>query len=190
MSKYTAILPRNILSVNIIEITHNETIRNEPFTVIIAQELVQEKGVRLDMRVKHIIIPSMMEQNVEISRHIIEILDGDARGTRVTQNFSDHEIEGKTRILVEGELKLQGVSQAFGFIPKPSFIHGGTTIIQTFADFLQPFSSTYEQTVDSIYREILLRPADDLGLNHYSKQLESGEITEDEVRQIFFDSEE
>mgnify|MGYP003316106537 FL=1 len=36
------------------------------------------------------------------------------------------------------------------------------------------FDSNYEKTVDDLYREILLRPADREGLMHFSSLLENG----------------
>jgi hypothetical protein len=52
------------------------------------------------------------------------------------------------------------------------------------------FDSKYEKTVDDLYREILLRPADREGLMHFSSLLEDGKITEDGLRELLLNSEE
>ena len=52
------------------------------------------------------------------------------------------------------------------------------------------FDSKYEKTVDDLYREILLRPADREGLIHFSSLLEDGKITEDNLRELLLNSEE
>ncbi len=52
------------------------------------------------------------------------------------------------------------------------------------------FDSKYEKTVDDLYREILLRPADREGLVHFSSLLEDGKITEDDLRELLLNSEE
>ena len=52
------------------------------------------------------------------------------------------------------------------------------------------FDSKYEKTVDDVYREILLRPADREGLVHFSSLLEDGKITEDDLRELLLNSEE
>ena len=52
------------------------------------------------------------------------------------------------------------------------------------------FDNKYEKTVDDLYREILLRPADREGLMHFSSLLEDGNITEDDLRELLLNSEE
>ncbi|MFH0896525.1 MAG: DUF4214 domain-containing protein [Candidatus Bathyarchaeota archaeon] len=47
-----------------------------------------------------------------------------------------------------------------------------------------------EVIVNSIYRETLKRDADPGGLAHYTEQLKTGCLTEDQLREILFDSEE
>ena len=52
------------------------------------------------------------------------------------------------------------------------------------------FDSKYEKTVDDLYREILLRPADRERLVHFYSLLEDGKIIEDDLRELLFNSEE
>lgn len=174
VSKYPVVLPRNVISVNIIE--HNDN-------VIIAEETVQEKGISLNILSQHTIIP--------YEEHIIEILDGDARGTKVVQTFTSTYNEGPiTTINTKVDVKLHGFAQPFAYLPKANIVHAADTVYDSFFVYAQGFDSSYEETVDKIYREILLRQADQSGLDTFSILLENGEITEDEIRQQLLDSDE
>jgi len=171
VSNYPQILPRNVISVNIIEDNGNE---------IIAEETILEKGVKIKILVKHTIIP--------YEEHIIEILDGDAKDTKITQKF--YEENFSTKLVTKINLELHGLAQGFAYLPKPQLIHAADTVLDAFSIYAKGFDSSSEKIVDSIYREILLRPADKESLDYYAVQLDAGLITEEEIRQKLLDSQE
>ncbi|MGI0011647.1 MAG: DUF4214 domain-containing protein, partial [Nitrosopumilaceae archaeon] len=55
---------------------------------------------------------------------------------------------------------------------------------------LHKFDSKSKKTVDDLYREILRRPADEIGLQHYASMLESGKMTVDDIRKALLESDE
>ena len=55
---------------------------------------------------------------------------------------------------------------------------------------ISEISDETQLTITTLYREILHRVPDDDGMRYYGTLLESGEITEDELGQIIFDSDE
>ena len=171
VSNYPQILPRNVLSVNIIEDNGYE---------IVAEETVLEKGVKLKVLVRHTITP--------YEEHIIEILDGDARDTKITQKFYEENLS--TRLVTKINLELHGLAQGFAYLPKPQLIHAADTVLDAFSIYAKGFDSSSEKIVDTIYREILLRPAEKVDLEYYTAQLDTGLITEDGIRQELLDSQE
>ena len=70
IENFPNILPENVVSVNIVNKTDNE---------ITAEEELFEAGIKTKLLVKHTIKP--------YSEHVIEIIDGDAEGTKITQYF-------------------------------------------------------------------------------------------------------
>ena len=171
VSNYPQILPRNVLSVDIIEKNGNE---------VVAEETIIEKGVKLKVLVRHTITP--------YEEHIIEILDGDAKDTRIIQTF--YEENSSTRLVTKINLELHGLAEGFAYLPKPNLIHAADTVLDAFIIYAKGFDSKYEKIVDTIYREILFRPADESGLRYYATQLENGTLTEDKLREILLKSEE
>ena len=158
---YPSIIPRNISHVNILSQISNE---------IIAEEEFQEVGIKTKLIVKHTIKP--------YDEHIIEILDGDAKGTTIKQFFEDY--EHKTKLITKVHLNLDGVISIFSYIPESNMIHAVNTVTSKFVEYTQ--RNVFEKTVDSLYLEILKRPADVDGLLHFSSLLENGEMSEDEIR--------
>jgi ribosome-associated toxin RatA of RatAB toxin-antitoxin module len=158
---YPNILPRNINHVNILSQIGNE---------IIAEEEFQEVGIKTKLIVKHTIKP--------YDEHIIEILDGDAKGTTIKQFFEDY--EHKTKLITKVHLNFDGVISVFSYIPESNMIHAVNTVTSKFVEYTQ--KNVFEKTVDSLYLEILKRPADVDGLLHFSSLLENGEMSEDEIR--------
>ena len=68
VNNYPYILPKNIISVEILE---------QDESTIIAEEEIIEQGIRAKLLVKHTFIP--------YEKQIIEILEGDAKGTKIEQ---------------------------------------------------------------------------------------------------------
>jgi len=169
--KYPIILPKNIASVSILNSTTNK---------IFAEEELTELGIKTKLLAKHTIIP--------YDSHIIEILSGDASGTTITQTFNEDGLN--TIIKTKIKLELKGILIPFSFLPESNLLHAMNTIIMSFIDYSISFDNKYQKTIDDLYREILLRPADDEGLIYFSNLLESGQMTEDEIRNELLESEE
>jgi len=171
VNNYPTIIPKNIASVSILNYTKSE---------IFAEEELIESGIKTKLLVKHIIIP--------YDSHIIEILSGDASGTKIIQTFTGN--DSNTTINTKIKLDLKGILTPFSFLPKSNLLHALDTVIQSFVDYSKSFKNEYQKTIDDLYREILLRPADNEGLIHFGNMLESGLITEDEIRNKLLESEE
>jgi len=171
VQNYPKILPKNILSIKIIDITNS---------TIIAEEELFERGLKTKFLVKHIIYP--------YEKHIIEIIDGDAKGTILTQTFVQN--NSSTIILNEIKLNLQGKFLPFSLIPKANLIHALDSTITQFENYVKISNNPSKKLVDLLYREILFRSADEAGLNYYSSLLENNEITEEEIRFLLQNSEE
>ena len=168
---YPKVLPKNILSVSILNQTENTIFTEEEFI---------EKGVKIKFHVKHTIIPPL--------EHRIEILDSDAKGTKVLQSFELID-NSTTRINTGIELRFKGILTPFVFIPENNALHAANTILDSFVDYAVS-KSQFEKIVDDLYREILLRPADNDGLQYFASQLESGKMTVDDIRKELLESKE
>ena len=171
VEEYPYILPSNVIDVKIIERSEN---------IIIAQERLIERGIAIDLLVKHTFTP--------YQTHVIEILEGDASGTKVEQTFQ----KNGDQTLVENKItfELQGVLTLFKFLPESNVIHGLETVLEQFEIYAQSFDNETTQIIDKLYREILKRPVDKEGLEHYSILLESEQISPYELRQILMNSDE
>ena len=161
IENYSNVLPRNISYVNILNQIDNQ---------IIAEEELQEAGIKTKLIVSHTIKP--------YDEHIIEVIDGDAKGTIITQFFEDYEL--KTKLTTKVHLNFNGVTSVIHYIPESNLIHALNTINSNFVEYSK--RNVFENKVDSLYREILNRPADINGLLHFSSLLENGEMSEDEIR--------
>lgn len=171
VKNYPLVHPANILSVNILEQTENE--------LLVEEEMI-EMGIRLKFLVKHTLLP--------YEQHTIEIMDGDAKGTKFIQKFE--EVDEGTKLSTLAEFKFDGVLMPFQLLPKSQLIHAMNSLITGFVIYAEESKSISEKTVDDLYREILKRPADIAGLHKYSSLLEDGKITTEEIRQELLDSEE
>ena len=179
VKNYPNVLPKNVLSIEILNTTDNS---------ITAIETLNENIFTTKLTVKHSFTP--------MEKHIIEILDGDAQGTIITQSFeqmkgSDNNNDD-IKITTDVELNLKGILYPVGFLPKSSLQHAVNTVIGEFALYakVQYQFSENEKIVDSLYREILLRPADLSGVNFYVQMLKEGTMTVDDIRELLMNSEE
>jgi len=171
VENYPMILPKNVLSVVIIE--------QEP-NVILAEETMINQGINVKLLAKHTIIP--------YERHTVEIMSGDAEGTKITQIFRGD--ESSTKLSTKIQLKLHGLLSALYFFPKDQLSHAMNTVNSSFVNYSAGFDSDYDKIVDEVYREILLRSADNLALEHWSPLLESGVITKTELKKQLLESDE
>jgi hypothetical protein len=164
------VLPRNVISVNILEQSENE---------IIAEEKFIELGVKVNLKVKHTIVP--------YEQHIVEIMEGDARGTKIIQTFEEE--NNSTIITTDVDLNLDGLLYPFGFLPKGNMNSAVNTVLTSFVEYSQRYDEE-SKIIDNLYREILHRPVDLEGLQYYSLLLQEEKITVDEIREELKNSEE
>jgi len=169
IENFPKILPENIVSVNILNKTDNE---------IIAEEELFEAGIKTKLLVKHTIKP--------YSEHIIEIIDGDAEGTKITQYFES--VDSQTKLTTKVSLNVKGVTSIIAFLPEANLVHAMNTVISHFVEYSK--YDVYEVTVNTIYQEILDRQADEESLSHFSTLLRDGQITEQDIRFALLNSEE
>ena len=169
VENFPNVLPENVVSVNILSKTDNE---------IIAEEELSEAGIKTKLLVKHTIKP--------YSEHIIEIIDGDAEGTKITQYFES--VDSQTKLTTNVNLKVKGVTSIIAFVPETNLVHAINTVISHFVQYSK--YNVYEITVNSIYQEILDRQADEESLSHFSSLLRDGQITEQDLRFALLNSEE
>ena len=177
VKNYPKILPKNIISVNIINQVDN--------TVLAEYELI-EHGIRTKLLAEHTMYP--------YDKHILEIMDGDAKGTKLIQDFTTVECDesvGKcTQIASRVELNLGGILAPFGFLPKSNLDHAFNTIITSFEMYMDTYENGTKKIIDDLYREILLRPADAEAFEYWGSLLESEEITNLELRKAILKSQE
>jgi len=171
VENYHKILPKNVISVKIVE---------EETNVIIAEQILIEKGLKVKVLAKHTLTP--------YNKHTIEILDGDAKGTKIIQTFIED--NGLTKISTEVELKLKGILKPLYFLPKNNFVHALDTINSNFVQYAEMFKSPNVKIIDDIYRDLLLRPVDHKSLEYWIPQLDSGLINTDDIRNELLDSKE
>jgi|TARA_B100000586_G_scaffold97015_1_gene69313 ribosome-associated toxin RatA of RatAB toxin-antitoxin module len=174
VENYPIVLPKNILSVKILDRTNNS---------ITAEEQISEHGIKSTLTVKHSFVP--------MEKHTIEVLDGDAKGTIITQNFEIIQPEGSLKITTNVELDLKGIFSFIGFLPISSIQHAVDTTIDEFAIFAAKKLDLSEKefAIELLYREVLLREADPKGVKFYVQMLEEG-MTIDDVKKLLMESDE
>jgi hypothetical protein len=185
IKNYPKILPRNIISVNIINQIDNN---------VLAEYEVVEHGIRTKLLVSHTIYP--------YDKHIVEVMDGDAKGTKLMQDFTtinteieklpecDQSFDGCTKIDSRVELNLKGLLSPFSYLPKGNLDHASDTVISSFTNYMQLSKNETKKIIDDLYREILLRPADTEAFEHWGSLLDSGTMTADEIRTEILNSDE
>ena len=171
LENYSKVLPQNIKSVEIIEDFDSE---------ILAEYEVVEAGITSELLVQHSMSPYY--------EHTMEVMSGDAQGTKVTQNFTD--TNSVTTIHTIVELDLKGILSPFGFLPKVNLEHAANTILTSFIDYAKISENQTKKIIDDLYREILQRPADNEALEHWGSLLDSGTMTVNEVRDEILNSDE
>lgn len=170
ISNYPYVLPKNVVSVNILEQSENE---------IIAEETFVELGIKVKVKAKHTILP--------YEQHIIEILEGDASGTKIIQTFEEE--NNLTKITTDVDLNLKGLLSPFGFLPRANMESAVNTTLTSFVEYSQRYDDE-SKIIDDLYREILHRPVDLEGLQFFSILLDEEKITVDEIRETLKNSEE
>ena len=186
VKNYPKILPRNIISVNIINQIDNS---------VLAEYEVIEHGIRTKLLANHTMYP--------YDKHIIEVMDGDAKGTKLIQDFTvintpvgdihsiscNSPFDECTRIDSQVELNLEGLLSPFSYLPKRNLDHASNTVITSFTNYME-IKTKNEKIIDDLYREILLRPADIGALEDWGSLLDTGTMTVDEIRTEILNSDE
>ena len=203
VKNYPKILPRNIISVNIINQIDNS---------VLAEYEVIEHGIHTKLLANHTMYP--------YDKHIIEVMDGDAKGTKLIQDFTVintpvGDIGGITNLFLQGlsqteiaklsecnspfdectridsqvELNLEGLLSPFSYLPKRNLDHASNTVITSFTNYME-IKTKNEKIIDDLYREILLRPADTGAFEYWGSLLENEKITKLELRKSILKSEE
>ena len=167
---YPDILPKNIESVIIIEEDEN---------YILAKEKFSERGIGAEFLVEH---------RWDGNQHLMEILDGDAKNSKIIQTFE--EIGNSTKITTDVDIKFKGLLSVLRFIPQQNLMHATETALDAFLHYAKGFDDQNEKLVDDVYREILQRPADNEGLVYYSEQLKNKKMTPEEIKEILRNSDE
>ncbi|KFM20118.1 hypothetical protein AAA799P11_00189 [Marine Group I thaumarchaeote SCGC AAA799-P11] len=170
VSTYPYVLPNNVISVNILEQSENQ---------IVAEETFIELGIKVTLTVKHTVLP--------YDQHIIEIIEGDASGTKITLTFEEE--NNFTKITTDADLDLKGLLSPFGFLPKGNMGSAVNTVLSSFVEYSQRYDNE-SKIIDDLYREILHRPVDLEGLQYFSALLNEGKITVDEIREELKNSDE
>ena len=116
--QYLQVLPQTFLEVHIINQTEN---------VIFAEETISYGGIETKILVKHELFP--------FNKHIIEILDGDVKGSKLVMMFS--EIDSKTTISSDFHLKTSGLLAYFPFMNQSNLQSAYGTAIDTFVEYLK-----------------------------------------------------
>jgi hypothetical protein len=127
IEKYPNILPNNVISVNII----NQTTGAAGNKIFLVEETFSEAGVITTMTVEHSILPNRL--------HNIEIVDGDAKGTKIRMNFE--QIENKTEIFIESEIRLHGILAPFGLLTHSNIESALNSTIDSFIEYAKANNS-------------------------------------------------
>jgi len=170
VENFPKILPRNISSISIIE-------KNESY--ILAKEKFSERGLTAEFLVEH---------KWDTNQHTIKILDGDAKDSTITLTFK--KINNYTEITTDVNIKFKGLLSVLRFIPNPNLIHATETVLDTFFNYAKGFDNKFEKQIDELYRDVLLRPADEVGLEYYSNQLKNTKMTQEQIKEILQNSDE
>jgi len=93
IENYPNVLPKNVISVNIINQTQGIT------KIIFAEETLIESGVVVTQIVKYEIF--------QFDQHTITVMAGDAEGTKIVLKFKDE--DDKTEITAEVKIKIKGI---------------------------------------------------------------------------------
>lgn len=118
VSNYPSVLRENFLDVEIIEQNSN---------VLVAKETIYENGITATLTVKHIVTP--------YENHVLEILDGDAKGTKITIIFED--VDYGTKVSIKSEMHLTGLLIPFAYLPDSNLNHATNTVIDSFVNYIK-----------------------------------------------------
>ncbi|MGI0010806.1 MAG: DUF4214 domain-containing protein [Nitrosopumilaceae archaeon] len=172
VQNYPIILPQNVISVKIVNQTND---------IIYVEEELIEKFLKTKLLVKHTIQP--------YDKQTLEVMNGDAKGTTIILTFEETN-SSSTTLTTEADLHLRGILKFIGFIPTTNLEKLYTPVLDSFTFYAKGFDDETKKVIDDLYREILHRPADTIGLEYFGSMLESGKMTQDDLRRALLESEE
>jgi len=170
VENYPHVLPKNVLSVKKLEETDSS---------LVYEMTVQEKGFETTLLVRHDLFP--------YDEQILTVIDGDAANTVIHQKFQKQ--DNSTKLITDIEINLSGLLSPFQYIPLTNFNHAMGTVLVSFAEYATEKTKN-ERIVDDLYREILKRPADQVGLGYFTALLEKNETTPELIELSLYASEE
>ena len=119
VNKYPEILLDSFLSVNII---------NRTDSTIFAEEEVREAGVKTKLLVKHTIVPYQV--------HILEIMNGDAKGTTIKETYEEAG-NSSTILITDVNMTLKGPLSYFAYLEYSNIEHAINTVIDDFVNYVK-----------------------------------------------------
>lgn len=168
---YPLILPRNYVSVEILNDTNN---------TILSKEVILWKNMeKSTMTVKHTII--------QPNRFVSEIVDGDFAGTKISLDFN--ETNFGTEVTTNIELHSRNIDSFTNF-PISDFKEVNKSILDEFYNYAIISQDSYKREVDDIFRQLLYRPAGVEGLDYFVPLLESGKDSIGDIQKDISNSDE
>ncbi len=118
IERYPVIMPKNVISSNII---------NKTSDIIYSLEVVEESFVRTKLLVKHELVP--------YEKHSFEVIEGEAKNSIIILQFDDY--DSKTKITADVRLRAEGpVAILLELLTESNIQSAMSTMIDTFTDFL------------------------------------------------------
>jgi ribosome-associated toxin RatA of RatAB toxin-antitoxin module len=117
VAKYPEIFPDNISSI---------IVQSKDKNKIIAIESLVEAGISTSLTAEHNLIP--------YSEHSIEILDGDAKDTKIIILFAGN--ESHTTLTVKINLHVKGILAPFAYLPSSNYESAFNTVLDSFVKYL------------------------------------------------------
>ena len=173
LEQFPIILPEHVFSVTIINKTQDVTYANVELFM---------GGIKENVLLKH-----SVKSNIQ---QTFEVMNGEAKGTKITQDFVYIEEEQLTQIKTTTELNVKGFLKFITQIRPYTYSQLLNPMIDNLVLYAQGFENKSVELVDQIYLEILRRHADPEGLRYFVVLLESDQITPDEIREQLLNSEE
>jgi ribosome-associated toxin RatA of RatAB toxin-antitoxin module len=169
LEKYPLYLPQYIQNVQLTEQDENISFYTVKTTLVSTEFLVK--------------------QTIDKDTHsqVVEILNGDAKNTIILQSFDN--ITGKVTFDTKISLEVEGILYFISYLPQKAVHDHVFELLQNIESISVDLDSV-ESKIDLIYREILHRPADSNGLDIFSLQITTNQLTYDELREILYESEE
>ncbi|MGI0011327.1 MAG: DUF4214 domain-containing protein [Nitrosopumilaceae archaeon] len=193
IEKFPLMLPQYVSSIKIFNKTQS-VVECKSCHVLINRPTVTDLTNRT---VEYVEITTSPIKTTFIARHIIDheqyshtlqILTGDIKDTSIEQSFDG--TNSSLEILTAFDLHTQGFLKALGASQTQAYQKFTIPIIDQMISYSLGFNSETKKIVDDTYREILHRPADPQGLEHFSSLIDAKKITVDDLKKTLLESDE